>query len=192
LNLFFNFILHHFISFYFYIKFGSHFVNCFFFFWFWSFFEINFVFLVSSFNIELLKIEFHIFFFMWWFQSHALGERYEMLTQININLIFIFFLHHFFFRFHPSTLSLLKIELFYFFLFAFYEDGSTSQPDSRVCHANSNWFEIFFVFFPLTLGCLGIHLHNCFFDNCSFSASHRYHGFTLDSIQLLLWLFFII
>jgi hypothetical protein len=54
---------------------------------------------------------------MRWSWSYDLGHDYKMLTQIVIGLFFKKYFHTIIlFRFHPSTLGLLKIKLFFFFL----------------------------------------------------------------------------
>jgi hypothetical protein len=64
-----------------------------------------------------------------------------------------------FFQFHPSTLSLSKMKLFFFF--TFYEDGLASRPRSWIYQTNLNWLGAFTSFYFYVK--FHPHSFNCFF-----------------------------
>jgi hypothetical protein len=83
----------------------------------WSlyfFFEID-IFLILSFNIELIENWVLYFFSVWWSRSHDLGHKYEMLTRIDIGLFLIFFYIDFFFNFIIQHRVYWRFNFLYFF-----------------------------------------------------------------------------
>jgi hypothetical protein len=87
--------------------------------------KLIFLFKFHHSTLDWLRIEIRNFF-LWWSRSHDLSHEYKMLTQIAIGLFFFFNTDFFF---HPSTLGLLKIKLFYFFIFIFLSIWTTQHHD---------------------------------------------------------------
>jgi hypothetical protein len=65
-----------------------------FFYFFILFFKLILFFKILSFNIKLLRIELHYFFYIWWFLSHDSSQRYEMSTRIDIDAFIVVIFYH--------------------------------------------------------------------------------------------------
>lgn len=75
-----------------------------------SFFKIDFLFLISYFNIEFVKNwAFYFYFFLiWWFWSFDSSHGYGMLTHIDIGLFFYFLYTDFYFLIASFNIAFIE------------------------------------------------------------------------------------
>jgi len=121
---------------------------CFFCNWFYSFRYI----LQYKINQELDFIIYFNLLSIGLYWSHDSGHEFDKLTRVESSLFFVLF-NWFCFQFHPSTLSLLKIELYNLFWYAFYRVITFSWLDvtSQIHASYKNVFVICFDLFSLFL-----------------------------------------
>jgi len=147
------------------------FCNCFF----CHFLKLILVFEFYHQTIDCWELNFVVFFYA----VILVLELGSGVWNVNLNwhrYFFNLFCTNFSIWFYDSILSLLEIKLSLFFFVSMRMVWYWfSWPRLRVCHANSDLFEIFFFF--LTRVILEFSFATFFFDNHSFYAGHGYYFF---------------